>query len=395
MAKQPKETETTTIENKDIFDFDLGDAEDLKPEASGEGEPEGEPEEPKEKPKRGRPPKNKTEEKDKDKEIEDEDEPEEKVKPLTDAEIEAAIGDGEGEEEDKIKKSEDQEGEDTLVTPFFDVMTERFGWDEFPENEKPKTMEEFFGIVEDVIKLNSKPAYHSETVEQFDEYMKAGGDPAKFIEVNYTAPDYEAMDIEKDTVQKRIIRDYYTMTGMKDTKIDSMIKRLEEDNGLEDEAKELQPELVTYDKERKKAITEEAATMEQSRKERAKSQVTSIGNQIMKMDDVYGIPISQKDKKELLPYMYLMGKDGKTQLQREIAENPEEYYVATTLLFKNRKMLADSITQKANKSAIEKLREKQKELTNKSRTSSDRSPAEEDGEDWLDSWYKQFTKKSN
>jgi len=67
------------------------------------------------------------------------------------------------EDKNKEVELEEEEGEDepsnetTMVTGFFDSLSEKLGWEDVSEEEKPKTVEDLIDYFNDVIEENSTP----------------------------------------------------------------------------------------------------------------------------------------------------------------------------------------------------------------------------------------------
>ena len=375
----------TTIEKEDIFNLDLGEgAEGIIPGVV-ESDAFNEEEEIEKKP-LGRPPKKKEEEE----EIIDEkkDKKEKKKVEISSEEIEESIT------QEKEEKKEPEDIDDTeVITPFVDLFAEKLGW-ELSDEEKPKTIDELVDFMASTIEQNSKPQYHDPIVEQFDEYMKNGGDPKRFIEVNYMVPEYDKLDVKKEDHQKKIVKDYYRLTGMKDEKIDKTIKRLSEDNELEDEAVELQKELVDLTSKEKETILKRQEQERTARDEQQRQSVAKVIDTIKKTTEINGIPLTDKDKKELVPYLFARGDDGLTPLQREAQKDPLEYAITTAFLFKNREKLKQSIDNKAKTGAADILRQRVKDERIRLRSKSDQSQvSDDDDNDWLSSYSKRIIEK--
>ena len=54
-------------------------------------------------------------------------------------------------------------------------MSEKLGWDDVEDEEKPKTAEDLVEYFKEVIEDNSKPDYASEEVEKLDAFVRNGG----------------------------------------------------------------------------------------------------------------------------------------------------------------------------------------------------------------------------
>jgi hypothetical protein len=284
------------------------------------------------------------------------------------------------ETEKKHDKKDDDESE--LIVPFVDLLDERFDWG-LKDDEKPKTIDEFVDFIDTVITENSKPSYYDPIVEQFDNYMKRGGDPRKFIEVNYMVPEYDKMDVKNVNNQKRIVKDYYTIRGIKEEKIEKMIERFVENNELEDEATDAQKELTELTMKQKEILVKEQEKKEEDRKRDAIRFFDETKRFLGDKKDLYGIPIGKNDKEELLEYIFLKDKTGMTEQQRAFSENPIEYILVSNFLYKHREDLLKSINNKATTSAADRLKEKLRGMKEQQRHKMDRSSENATDEDWV------------
>lgn len=294
-----------------------------------------------------------------------------------------------------VKKDEDVEfDEKEYVEPFFDILSEELGW-EFEEGEfKPSTITEFKDYIGKVIDENSVPQYSSEIVERLDKYVANGGDPAKFMQVNFGEVDYGKMDVTKADNQKRVLRDYYKAKGFTEAKIDKHIERLSDLNDLESEAKDALEELKTEQETGRKNLEKNQEKARQKEADEYRKYVSTTKDYIEKTENISGLKISKKDKEELLPYIFQVGKDGKTQQQKDYENNPIEYMVATAYFYKHKDELKKRFENGTISNATERFKQKQAELKAKQSKNKSDYPNEsvESEEDWLSALTKGIAK---
>ena len=304
----------------------------------------------------------------------------------TEQEIEDAISNNKKKQKKESQNEPVDDSEDLyeteMVTSFIDVLSEKWGWD-LEEEKKPKTIDEFVGFMEKVIDQNAKPEYADEIVERFDKYVKEGGDPRQFIKIHYEIPDYAKMDPKDESQAKAIITDYYASKGMPIEKIKKLISKLEVDNELESEALDYQKELDEMTNKQRENIVRVQEQKNRQNLEIQQKNIQQTINYINKSSEVAGIPLSDKVKRELVPYMFKRDAEGFTQMQREYQEDPLEYMLTNAFLWKHRNELKNLINDRATTTAAQKLREKSKELLSKSKRSADQSQDNDDTEDFV------------
>ena len=307
--------------------------------------------------------------------------------------------DSEAEEKEAVSKTkketvEDVSDEAELIEPFVDLLDEEFGWN-LEEDEKPKSVQELKDFMQEVIEANSQPQYSNELSARFDRYLANGGDPEKFMEKNFGEIDYEKVDIKKEDNQKRVLRDYYKKKGFSESKIDKYLERLETSDELESESKDALQELTDLQKKERVALEQNQERQRLQQIEDHRKFIASTEAHLQKIDDIHGIRITRKEKEEILPYIFQMGRDGKTQQQKDYESNPVEYLITTAYLYKHREDLKKKLENGNLTSAAEKFKQKQKELKAKQKlTKSDFPDETDDSEDWLKSIVGGITKSN-
>lgn len=281
------------------------------------------------------------------------------------------------------KKSVDDLDENELVEPFVDLFAEELGWDLDDEN-KPKNIEELVEFMSSVIESNSKPKYSSEVSQKFDEFVANGGDPKKFFDKVYGGLDTSKLDLKNEEHQKQIIRELYRRKGFSESKIEKNIQRISDMDELEEEAKDAYSEIEEMREAERESVVEEQRIAKE-KEEKARMQfVETVESKINSTNDVYGIKISKKDKEELMKHVFEVGKDGKTQQQRDYAENPVEYLIITSFAYKNKDKIKSLLQGKVETSAVQKFKEKQRNLMAKGKHKSDAGEDySREGQDWL------------
>jgi hypothetical protein len=164
----------------------------------------------------------------------------------------------------------------------------------------------------------SKPAYSNDEVEAFDEFVKNGGNLRDFYRTAVEARiDTETVDTESSFDQKRILTEHYNNQGYKEVRINKMIKRYEDAGVLEDEASDALELLKDYNSETKEALLENQKKSAALAEEQQQNFVSTVEDSIKNLDNIRGVKISEKDRKDLVEYILVPDNKGVTQYQRD------------------------------------------------------------------------------
>lgn len=211
--------------------------------------------------------------------------------------------------------------ETTAIISFFDALSEKLGWDDVEENEKPKTAQDLVEYFREVIEDNSKPDYASEEVEKLDEFVRNGGNLRDYFQLDADL-DLDNLNLEDDEVaQKAVVRMLLKEKGFSSTRIDKMITKYEDAGILEDEAQDAIEDLKEIKESKKKQLLEEQQKQAQAVKRQQQEFFNNVMNEIKGMDSIYGIAIPEKDKKALLEYIFKPNSKGVTKYQEDYAKS--------------------------------------------------------------------------
>ena len=214
-----------------------------------------------------------------------------------------------------------QSDEQEAITAFFDTLSDKLGWDDVEDNEKPKTAEELVEYFREVIEDNSKPDYASEEVEKLDEFVRNGGNLRDYFQLDADL-DLDNLNLEDDEVaQKAVVRMLLKEKGFSSTRIDKMINKYEDAGILEDEAQDAIEDLKEIKESKKKQLLEEQQKQAQAVKRQQQEFFDNVMNEIKGMDNIYGITIPEKDKKALLEYIFKPNSKGVTKYQEDYAKS--------------------------------------------------------------------------
>ncbi|QDP46354.1 MAG: hypothetical protein GOVbin1709_16 [Prokaryotic dsDNA virus sp.] len=129
-----------------------------------------------------------------------------------------------------------------------------------------------------------------------------GGKVSDFVDT-YSQLGFEEVDISKSTNQKYVLREFMKLRGDSEEEIRENME-LYEDNGiLAKKAQVAQQRLAAYQDQRKQKFAEEQQRAARQKEDKRKEIVTNIQETISKSEEIKGIPLSKKAKKQLLSYM--------------------------------------------------------------------------------------------
>jgi len=142
----------------------------------------------------------------------------------------------EGNDEPKNQINLD-DNETEMVTNFFDTIAEKLEWADVTDEEKPKSVEDLINYFSKVIEEDSKPQYASEEIEALDNYVKQGGDLAKYLQIDAEL-DLDEIDLDDETNQKLVVKSLLREKGFNEKQIDKKISKYIDAGLLEDEAQD-------------------------------------------------------------------------------------------------------------------------------------------------------------
>lgn len=211
-------------------------------------------------------------------------------------------------------------GEAEQIGAFFDAFAEANGWS-VEDNEKPKNVDELVDYIKDVVNENSVPQYADDRIAQLDQYVKNGGRFEDFYQAQQRTMSYDNIDIEDESNQKAVVRDYYKLQGMNDEQINRKIERYEDADMLEDEATDAIGYLKAYEAQQAQYMAQQQEAQRQAQEQRAVQFAEDLTNGINSLTNIRGIAIPREDKKALYDYITKTDADGLTQYQKDFQGN--------------------------------------------------------------------------
>lgn len=227
----------------------------------------------------------------------------------------------ENEQEETVEDNNTEiPGEAEQVGAFFDAFAEAAGWS-VDDSERPKNVDEFVEYMSKVAEENSIPQYADDRIAQLDQYVKNGGRFEDFYQTQQRSMYYYNIDIEDESNQKAVVRDYYKLQGMNDEQINRKIERYEDADMLEDEATDAVNYLKAYEAQQAQYMAQQQEAQRQAQEQQAAQFVEDLTNGINGLADIRGIAIPKEDKKALYDYITKTDADGLTQYQKDFNGN--------------------------------------------------------------------------
>lgn len=226
---------------------------------------------------------------------------------------------------DTKKKSDVSTTNDTELTEFEpdiakffqEKLGEEMGWD-FGDDEKFESVKELVDYMKGVVDESSKPNYASDEIEQLNTFVLNGGKLEDYYtKVKPGGIDVDNLDITKESDAKLAIRERARLQGYNEERIKRAISRYEDSGTLEDEGEESVEFLKEYKETSKKKLLEDTENNAKASKIQQQKFVSSVQDNIKGLDTIRGITISNKDKADLMDYIFKPDSEGLTKYQRE------------------------------------------------------------------------------
>lgn len=259
-------------------------------------------------------------------------------------------------EKESEEETEEDEVESKQVSALFDAIAEELEWDfdEEEEEEKPKTVEELVKYFKEVIEEQSTPEYASEDVAKLDEFVRNGGKLEDYFSITPDI-DVDNVDIENENEQKIVLRELLARKGYSDKQIAKKIERFEDAGVLEDEARDAVEELQEIVAKEKEELLEQQRIKKEEMVQRQQKFFDDVVGEIKSLDNIRGIKIPAKDKKELLVYIFKADASGKTQYQKDYSKSVKNLIESAYFTMRGDTLL-DAAKKQGTSSAIKNLK---------------------------------------
>ena len=260
---------------------------------------------------------------------------------------------GLGEEEQDTDEVTPEETEG--VGMFFDAFAEALNWD-VEEEDKPKSINDLIDYIGDMVEQNSTPQYADERIAQLDNYVKNGGKFEDFYNGMSQRVTYDSMDMEDESNQKAVVRDYMKLQGFSDEQINRRIERFEDADMLEEEATDAVEMLKNIQEQQLQQVAAQQERERIAQEERARQFMTDLNSSIASLDNIRGIAVPKEDRKRLLDYITRTDADGLTQYQKDFNSNMVNNLIESAYFTMKGDSLLGEARRNGQTSASSKLR---------------------------------------
>jgi len=215
----------------------------------------------------------------------------------------------------------------------------------------------------EIVEENSTPEFANDEVAKIDKFVRDGGDLRKFYADVYEGKlNLEELDIDEISDQKRIIKESLKNSGYSDPQIKRKLERYEESGVLQEEAEEALDLVKEFNSKNEKKLLKEQENLKVQNQNRQQNFISDVQSTIKDIKEIAGIPLSDKEKKEILSYALVVGRDGKTAYQRDYDSDLAKNFFISAFLQKNKTTLLG----KAEKLGASKLaKELQQKMASK------------------------------
>jgi len=298
----------------------------------------------------------------------EEDEPIEEEDGLQDEESNEEEPEEVDEEEEVIDEGTEEPVEETvtdtdlskfepdIVDFVTEQLSEKLGW-EFEDETKPKSVDDIIAYMSAIVEENSKPEFASEDIEKLNDFVSEGGDFREYMSEVYKVIDYDNIDVSSEKNQKKIVTDNLKRLGYSDDKIVKSLNRYEEAGTLEEEAEEALEVLKEHSEEKaQKLLVDQQKAQQEARKQQQKF-YSDVQSTVGQLDSIRGIPVSAKEKTELLNYIFKPEADGRTKYQKDYAKNYKNLIESAYFTMRGDSLLS-KVAKKATSQAALTLQKK-------------------------------------
>lgn len=252
-------------------------------------------------------------------------------------------------------KETEENDDDNVVSSFFEVLSDKMGWEINDEDDIPTTPEELVDYFQQVIEENSVPQYASKEVEDLDNFVKNGGNIRDYLQIDAEI-DLENIDITEDEGnQKLILKEFLKEKGFNSKQIEKKLNKYEDAGLLEDEAEDALEALKEIRANKKQQLLEEQQKAANKRIQDQRKYFDTVVNEIKGLDNIRGIKIPEKEKQSLLEYIFKPDADGLTKFNKDWSKSVRNL-IETAYFVKNGDALIKAAKTEGSNNAINKFK---------------------------------------
>ena len=255
-------------------------------------------------------------------------------------------------EEDEEELEED---ESEHITSFFDALSEKIGWDDIDEEDKPKTAEELIQYFANIIEENSKPDYASEEVEKLDAFVRQGGDIRAYFEIDKEI-DLDDLDLEDENTQRAVVKQLLKEKGFNSKQIEKKLSKYEDAGILEDEATDAIEDLKEIQEQKKQQLLKNQEKAFKEKQEQQRQLYNNVVSEIKGLETIRGIKVPEKDKRALIDYILKPDTDGQTKYYKDYIKGGVKSLIESAYFTMNADKLISAAESKGRTKAVDKFK---------------------------------------
>lgn len=255
-------------------------------------------------------------------------------------------------EEDEEELEED---ESEHIISFFDALSEKIGWDDIDEEDKPKTAEELIQYFANIIEENSKPDYASEEVEKLDAFVRQGGDIRAYFEIDKEI-DLDDLDLEDENTQRAVVKQLLKEKGFNSKQIEKKLSKYEDAGILEDEATDAVEDLKEIQEQKKQQLLKNQEKAFKEKQEQQRQLYNNVVSEIKGLETIRGIKVPEKDKRALIDYILKPDTDGQTKYYKDYIKGGVKSLIESAYFTMNADKLISAAESKGRTKAVDKFK---------------------------------------
>jgi len=251
------------------------------------------------------------------------------------------------------------EFEEDITALINEKLSEQLNW-EIAGDDAPKSIEEVVDFMKEVVAEASVPSYANEDIKKLDEYVRDGGDIKNYYDSLVSGKvNVDTVDVDNEFDQKSILKEHLSNQGYNDTRINKMMKRYEDAGVLDEEASDALELLKEYNVKAERELLETQKKHADLATEQQQNFISSVQESVKELDSVRGVPISKKEKEDLMKYILVPDKEGYTQYQREYMSDIKNL-LESAYFTKKGDALISAAKKQGESTAVKNLHEKLK-----------------------------------
>ena len=248
------------------------------------------------------------------------------------------------------------EAEPEIAQYVQDKLAEELGW-EFEDSEKFKSVKDVVTFLKEVVDANSVPQYASEEIEKLNDFVANGGKIEDYIKTAKGEVDIETIDLSNENNQKSVIRELLKEKGYSESRINRSIDRYVDAGVLEEEAEDAVELLKEIREEKSEKLLKDQEKQREVLEQQKQKYIEDVELTVNTLESVRGIPISDKEKKQLMDYIFKPTADGRTKYQKDYVSNVKNLIESAYFTMKGDAFI-QKVQRKANSDAAINLKKK-------------------------------------